>query len=777
MFLLLKSTLPQSTQKLSKWTAILLIALLLAYYILTLANTNTIAEQVRMISQHPFPAVIAAGEVDTGLTQLRSLPERLFYARTPVVIEAVREHYQTIDQSMTKNLGFIVATYSYRPQDAPILQKTYFALREDQTRLLELCADPNFTDQDAVAFFTDCMLPKMDKMNRLCQSMIQGSKTKFAEFEQLARYSRFNTIIFSTLLILAVMGALSIYLYLLKRKSEQEARMRQVLREALKSAQNANAAKSQFLFNMSHDIRTPMNAIIGMTSIAAMHLDEPAKVKDCLGKIAVSSKHLLGLLNDVLDMSKIENGKIALNNEEFSLSELVHEIMTIIHTQAKARQLNFDIYTDNLEHERVIGDSLRLNQVLLNILGNALKFTPAGGAIRFTICEMPPMYKGYGTYQFSVSDTGIGIPEEFIAKIFEPFERVQTSTSSKIEGTGLGMAITKNIVDMMNGQLVVNSELGKGTTFTVTLSLKLQQAEAEAFNFSALRELRSLVVDDDQSVCESTSKMLEEIGMKSEWVLSGAEAVAKTAAAHHLRQNYHSVIIDWKMPDMDGLETTRRIRRIVGDEIPIIILTAYDWTEIEAEAKEAGVNAFLAKPLFKSRLYHVMHCIAVGEQAPPVPAPQADSDGVLNGRILLVEDNPLNMEIATEFIQRLGGTVEKAWNGEEAVQRVRDASSGYYHLIFMDVQMPRMDGYEATRQIRSWEQAQGRAHTPIVAMSANAFVEDRNKAGAVGMDSYITKPIDMDMVWGILRKYLMDRARFPDRPSDLASPSASGSGG
>ena len=489
-----------------------------------------------------------------------------------------------------------------------------------------------------------------------------------------------------------------------------------------------------------------------------MNIDEPVKVKDCLSKISTSSKHLLGLINDVLDMSKIESGKIALNDEEIVLSDLIHNFIMIIQSQVKAKHLEFDISANNLVHEKVIGDTLRINQILLNIMGNAIKFTPAGGTIDLKIRELPPQYNGYGTYQFIISDTGIGMPKEFLKKIFEPFERMQTSTNSKIEGTGLGMAITKNIVDMMNGKIDVKSEQGKGTVFTVTISLKLQKSDLEKFDFSSLRELRSLIVDDDRDVCESTSRMLEEIGMRSEWVLSGAEAVEKTVLAHQKNQDYHSVIIDWKMPEMDGLETTRRIRKLVGDEVPIIILTAYDWTDIEDEAKEAGVNAFLAKPLFKSRLYHVMHDIVLGEQNFNADVGTKEtSESVSDVRVLLVEDNVMNMEIASEFIKYCGGEIEQAWNGEEAVQMVKNMPDGYYKVIFMDIQMPIMNGYEATKEIRRFEQSQGRTYTPIIAMSANAFVEDVDKAYASGMDKYITKPVDIGEIRSVLKGYRKEK--------------------
>ena len=751
---MIKEKFLSNTKMLSKWTSALLIGLLVVYYALTLINANRIVKHVEMIANHPYPVAVAVGEVNSSLALLRFLPERLSAVRTPDVIELVRSHYKDIDATLVEKFDYMVDNYVYRPGDAPLLRQLYFDLRDEQCKLLALCGDPSFTSAQVASFFEEKIKPKIDEMYRITASMLYGTKVTFAEFEQLSRDSRTRIIIYSSILMFAVIAALCVYWSILKRKGRQEETMLCTLREALTSAQSANAAKSRFLFSMSHDIRTPMNAIIGMTTIAGMHLGAPLKIKDCLSKISASSKHLLGLINDVLDMSKIESGKIALNDEEFVLPELIRELVTIIMPQANAKRLTFDVSLSGLEHERVIGDTLRINQAVLNVVGNALKFTAPGGSVKMTIRELPPQYHGYGMYQFVISDTGIGIPEGFLEKIFDPFERVRTRTNSKVEGTGLGMAITKNIVDMMNGQIAVASEEGKGTAFTLTFPLKLQKAEAESFDFSALRDLRSLVVDDDRNICENTANMLEDIGMRIDWVLSGAEAVEKVASARRANRDYHSVIVDWKMPGMDGLETARRIRGIVGGDVPIIILTAYDWTEIEEEAKEAGVDAFLVKPLFKSHLYHVLRDTVLGRQRAPEPAPGENVGTVFDARVLLVEDNDINMEIATAFIQQYGCAIEHAWDGEEAVRMVRNMPSGYYKIVFMDIQMPNMDGYEATLRIRQMEQSRGGSHIPIVAMSANAFVEDMDKAYTAGMDNYITKPIAPEEVDSVLKRYL-----------------------
>ena len=752
--LMAKEKFLSNTKMLSRWTAALLIGLLVVYYTLTLINTNRIVRHVEMIANHPYPVAVAVGEVNRNLALLRILPERLGAVRTPDVIDLVRSHYKDIDTTLVESFDYMVDNYVYRPGDAPLLRQLYLDLRDEQGKLLELCGDPGFTSAQAASFFAEKIEPKIDEMYRITATMLSGTKVTFAEFVQLARDSRTRVIVYSSILMFAVIAALCVYLSILKSKGSQEEAMLRALREALTSAQSANAAKSRFLFSMSHDIRTPMNAIIGMTTIAGMHLDDPLKIKDCLGKISASSRHLLGLINDVLDMSKIESGKIALNDEEFVLPELVRDLVAIILPQANAKKLQFDVSVGSMEHERVIGDTLRISQAILNVVGNALKFTEPGGSVKLDICELPPQYHGYGMYQFVVSDTGVGIPEDFLDKIFDPFERVRTCTISKVEGTGLGMAITKNIVDMVNGRIAVASERGKGTTFTLTFPLKLQEDEAEAFDCSALRDLRALVVDDDRDVCENTARMLEDIGMRGEWVLTGAEAVEKAASAHRANRDYHSVIVDWKMPGMDGLETARRIRGIVGDEVPIIILTAYDWTEIEEEAKEAGVDAFLPKPLFRSHLCHALRDTVLGGQGAQEAAPDENAETVFDARVLLVEDNDINMEIAGTFIQQYGCAIEQAWDGEEAVRMIKGMPKGYYKLVFMDIQMPKMDGYEATRRIRQMEQSQGASHIPIVAMSANACVEDMDKAYTAGMDDYITKPIALEEISNVLKKYV-----------------------
>ncbi|MCI8436464.1 MAG: response regulator [Lawsonibacter sp.] len=524
------------------------------------------------------------------------------------------------------------------------------------------------------------------------------------------------------------------------------------LQEALMQAQRANSAKTTFLSNMSHDIRTPMNAIIGFTTLAASHIDNKMQVQDCLRKVLSSSNHLLNLINDILDMSRIESGKVQIKEQDCNISELTHNLVNIIQPQVKAKQLELFIDTFDVNNEDVIADSLKLSQVFVNLLSNAVKYTPAGGTVSFRIQQETTFHRGYGDYLFIVKDNGIGMSQEFVEHIFEPFEREASTTKTGIQGTGLGMAITKNIVDMMGGKITVRSEKGRGSEFRVELSLKLQDVERNAAQIKELEGLRALVVDDDCDSCESVVRMLKQIGMRAEWTTSGKEAVYRAKSARNEGDSYHTYILDWQMPELSGVETCRRIRAAVGQEAPIIILTAYDWTDIEDEAKQAGITAFCAKPLFMSDLKSVLlaanHLIEKEEES--ASWTQADFNGK---RILLVEDNELNREIAQSILEETGFTVETAPDGTDAVEMVRQAEEHYYDAILMDVQMPVMDGYEATRTIRAMPRGDAK-NLPIIAMTANAMEEDREAALKNGMNAHIAKPLNIDLFLEVLKKYL-----------------------
>ena len=532
-------------------------------------------------------------------------------------------------------------------------------------------------------------------------------------------------------------------------------KMNQALSEAVHAAETANQAKSTFLSNMSHDIRTPMNAIIGFTTLAVSNIDNQERVQDYLGKILSSSNHLLSLINDILDMSRIESGKIHLEETEVSLSDVLHDLKTIISGQIHAKQLELYMDVMDVTNEDVYCDKTRLNQVLLNLLSNAVKFTPAGGTVSVRLKQYPKAVKGSKLYEIRVKDTGIGMSQEFVQKIFSPFERERTSTVSRTQGTGLGMAITKNIVDMMGGTIEVQTEQGKGTEFIVCLPLRIRSERQRIEKIAELEGLKALVVDDDFNTCDSVTKMLVRVGMRSEWTLSGKEAVLRARQSMELGDAFHAYIIDWRLPDMNGIEVTRQIRSL-GDDTPIIILTAYDWSDIEAEARAAGVTAFCAKPLFMSDIRDTL-MTAIGQSQAEVEdsiLPEAGSD--FRGRcILLVEDNELNSEIAVEILKGYGFLVDTAENGAEAVEKVKNSTPGKYDLVLMDVQMPVMNGYEATRQIRALDDPALSGIT-ILAMTANAFDEDRKKALEYGMDGFLSKPIVIEELISTLHNNLLD---------------------
>ncbi len=529
---------------------------------------------------------------------------------------------------------------------------------------------------------------------------------------------------------------------------KEEEERRKVLRDALAAAEHANRAKTTFLNSMSHDIRTPMNAIIGFTALAAAHIDNRKQVADYLGKISVSSEHLLSLINDVLDMSRIESGKVKLEERETHLPDVLHDLRTIIQANVNAKQLELFIDTVDVVHENIICDKLRLNQVLLNLISNAVKYTKPGGMLSIRVVEKNDAPNGYANYVFHVKDSGIGMSREFQKHIFEAFTREQTSTVSGIQGAGLGMAITKNIVDMMGGTISVESEIGKGTEFTVCLQFRISGNPPRCEQIPRLAGLHALVADDDFNTCASVTRMLGKIGMRAEWTTSGKEAVLRTQLAIENDDEFSAYIIDWIMPDMNGIETVRRIRAIIGDSKPIIILTAYDWADIEQEAREAGVTAFCSKPLFMSELREAL--LSPLEKEETKPFDKLSDESFEGRRILLAEDNVMNQEIASTILEEQGFSVDVAGDGTEAVEKMETADAGYYDIVLMDIQMPLMDGYEATRRIRALKDEE-KAEIPIYAMTANAFEEDRQKALEAGLNGHIAKPIDIGNLMAVLK--------------------------
>ena len=537
---------------------------------------------------------------------------------------------------------------------------------------------------------------------------------------------------------------------------------RAVLEEKLQKAEAAERAKTMFLSNMSHDIRTPMNAIIGFTTLAQTNIDNKERVQEYLAKILSSSNHLLSLINDILDMSRIESGRLNIEEKECSISDIFKDMRNIIQTQMQTKQLNFFMDTIDVVDEDIYCDKLHLNQVLLNLLGNAIKFTPAGGSVSLTIKQKPCETKGYGTYEIRVKDTGIGMQPEFAEHIFERFSRERTSTVSGIVGTGLGMAITKSIIDTMGGTIELETAPGQGTEFIVTLDFRLQAESKQIGVIRELEGLRALVVDDSFNTCDSVTKMLLQIGMRSEWTMRGKEAVLRAKQAVEIGDEFYAYIVDWVLPDLSGIEVVRQIRSIVGDNIPIIIMTAYDWHNIEDEAREAGVTAFCNKPLFISELRDkLMSVVGKPEETEEQSIIPITAEELHGKRILLVEDNELNREIAQELLSESGFVIESAEDGSIAVDMVQKSAEGYYDLILMDVQMPIMNGYEATKAIRKLENPV-LANIPVVAMTANAFDEDRKTAMESGMNAHVAKPIQVETLMGVISDILSKSNKAED---------------
>lgn len=534
------------------------------------------------------------------------------------------------------------------------------------------------------------------------------------------------------------------------KERREQVRQRRALEDAYQTASVASSAKTNFLSTMSHDIRTLMNAIMGMTAIAQANLSLPEKVNDCLDKINVSSRHLLSLINEVLDMSKIESGKIDLISEKVNLSELVQNVSDICRPLADEKKLDFRVNAGFVQHELIITDGDRLQQVFMNLLSNAIKYTPAGGMVNVMINELPSVSPRKGQYEFIFEDNGIGMPSDYLPHIFEPFSRAEDSRISKIQGTGLGMTITENIIRMMNGSIDVKSRLGKGTRFIVSVQFEIEEEKEYT---GELSDLPILVVDDDKDVCENTVTLLKGLGMRGEWVLTGKEAVEKVMDAHKCEDEFFAVILDWKMPQMNGVETVKAIRDKVGANMPIIIISAYDYSNIEEEFVQAGANAFITKPLFKSKILHILQLFFEDNKKDSISAVYRQQQPSLTGkRILLAEDNELNREIATELLEMEGIIIESVENGALAVSAFEASPFGYYDAILMDIQMPVMNGYEATVKIRNSGHKDA-LKIPILALTANAFNEDVGKAYSAGMNEHIAKPIDIKILTESLQKW------------------------
>ncbi len=551
--------------------------------------------------------------------------------------------------------------------------------------------------------------------------------------------------------ILLSLGIVFLRYFILNRAQMKELEeAKHLAEEARQEAEVASRSKGEFLSNMSHDIRTPMNAIVGMTAIATAHIDDPQQVQNCLKKITMSSRHLLGLINDVLDMSKIESGKMTLNEELVSLREVMESIVSIVQPQVKAKHQKFNISIFDILSENVHCDSVRLNQVMLNLLSNAIKFTPENGSIEVSLYEeKSPRGEDYVRIRIRVKDDGIGMSEEFRQHIFESFTREDNKRIHRTEGTGLGMAITKYIVDAMKGEITVESQQGVGTEFQVVLDLMRAEERVEDM---VLPDWIMLVVDDDQQLCESTVDSLRSIGIRAEWVLDGEDAVKMAAKHHKVHNDYHVILLDWKLPNMDGIQTARELRKQLGEDVPILLMSAYDWSEIEEEARAAGISGFLMKPLFRSTLFYGLKPYVGAEDATPIE--EKNTIQFSNRRVLIAEDNELNWEIAYELLHDLGLELEWAENGEVCTEMFQRSAPGYYDAILMDIRMPIMNGYEATDTIRAMNRPD--AALPIIAMTADAYSDDIQRCLRHGMNAHVAKPIDIDEVARILKKYMND---------------------
>ncbi len=549
------------------------------------------------------------------------------------------------------------------------------------------------------------------------------------------------------LMCFVIIGGIVIIFLLYYRVSKQQLLE---LENARKDAVKANKAKSEFLSSMSHDIRTPMNGIVGMTAIAMANIDNPERVKDCLAKITLSSRHLLGLINDVLDMSKIESGKLTLNMNQISLRETMDSIVNIVQPQVKERQQHFDIFIQKVITEEVHCDSVRLNQILINLLSNALKFTPEGGRINVYLRQEPsPVGEDYVRCHFRVKDNGVGMTEEFQKKIFDTFTREEKAQIDKIEGTGLGMAITKAIVDTMKGSIEVQSAPGKGTEFHITLDLEKADVKVEDMK---LPPWRMLVVDNNEELCQSAALSLKEIGIDAQWVADGKTAVEVAKKCHNEQNSFEIVLLDWKMPGMDGLHTAREMRKYLGENVPILIISAYDWSEIKDEATEAGIQGFISKPLFKSNLFLGLRRYMLDESAKEEKEESKIHNSFFGKRILLAEDNDLNWEIAEDLLSEVGFELDRAENGKMCIEKFEQSAQGYYDVVLMDIRMPIMNGYDAAKGIRAL--ARPDAKLPIIAMTADAFSDDIQRCLDCGMNEHVAKPIDVNRLTQILKKYL-----------------------
>ena len=722
------------------------------YVVFTTHSIFTISRQINYVAEHPYKAMSEINKIRARVFEMNTyLP--IFISETENNLDGIRSVLRTSCQENEKSLKILDEIYLGKKEDLTELNDALDELKKALIQSVEN-SENNKMDRPAVQKYFDKEIePIRVKTDTAIQKVIDSADRRVLIIQESTE-EKAEAAIFYAVVIGLLMIVIVIYAYKLRNEyliNDELKRQQKILQDALLVAQKANDAKRDFLSRMSHEIRTPMNAIIGMSAVAFNYLDDKKRTADCLRKITFSSKHLLMLLNDVLDMSKIENGKLNIRQELFDLKNLVTSLADINYGIATAKGLAFEIVISGFKDELLLGDSMRVNQILLNLLSNAIKFTPKGGSVRLEI-RMLRSASDKIWLRFIVKDSGIGMKKEFLEHLYEPFEQADNGIARKYGGTGLGMAITKNLVAIMDGTIEVESQEGAGTTFMVDLPFGVSKVDKKTA--AEMEEMRVLVVDDDNDTCEHAVVLLKGMGVNVDWALNGFEAIEKVrSACEDDGRCYDVCFIDWCMPELDGIETARRMRRYVGPDVLIIIISAYDWSGIEEQAKAAGVNAFIAKPFFASNLYNTLLTVSRKPELGFSAVGNKETYDFGGKKVLLVEDNELNMEIASELLKFVNLKVEHAENGKVAVDIFRNSKEKEYALIFMDIQMPLMNGYDAARCIRSSEHPAA-GTIPIIAMTANAFNDDVQAAFDAGMNGHLAKPIDVEVLYKTIARYI-----------------------
>ena len=722
------------------------------YVVFTTHSIFTISRQINYVAEHPYKAMSEINKIRARVLEMNTyLP--IFISENENNLDGIRSVLITSCQENEKSLKILDEIYLGNKEDLSELNGALDELKKALIQSVENSENSNMDRQAVQKYFDKEIEPIRVKTDIAIQKVIDSADRRVLIIQE-STDEKAEAAIFYAVVIGLLMIVIVIYAYKLRNEyliNDELKRQQKILQDALLVAQKANDAKRDFLSRMSHEIRTPMNAIIGMSAIAFNYLDDKKRTADCLSKITFSSKHLLMLLNDVLDMSKIENGKLNIRQELFDLKNLVTSLADINYGLATAKGLAFEIVISGFKDELLLGDSMRVNQILLNLLSNAIKFTPKGGSVRLEI-RMLRSASDKIWLRFIVKDSGIGMKKEFLEHLYEPFEQADNGIARKYGGTGLGMAITKNLVAIMDGTIEVESQEGAGTTFMVDLPFGVSKVDKKTA--AEMEEMRVLVVDDDNDTCEHAAVLLKGMGVNVDWALNGFEAIEKVrSACEDDGRCYDVCFIDWCMPELDGIETARRMRRYVGPDVLIIIISAYDWSGIEEQAKAAGVNAFIAKPFFASNLYNTLLTVSRKPELGFSAVGNKETYDFGGKKVLLVEDNELNMEIASELLKFVNLQVEHAENGKVAVDIFRNSKEKEYALIFMDIQMPLMNGYDAARCIRSSEHPAA-GTIPIIAMTANAFNDDVQAAFDAGMNGHLAKPIDVEVLYKTIARYI-----------------------